>query len=184
MKKFSPLINLSKRGCIVAVCLIAPLILRELSGALEPYPAVLQPSGAHTVSTNNTLLEFREAQLFALHHNGTQARTEQRIDTTAFMGRIPSHYWEHIAISNYGLGAGKSQSASLGRWSLSATTIKSASPEEREEALNWIHTQLGEQGIHHADTLQVRYMKTFWDIDTNTEIKKEVQKEINVDIQK
>ncbi|MEL7227529.1 MAG: hypothetical protein AAF810_16790 [Cyanobacteria bacterium P01_D01_bin.36] len=193
----------------IALCLTAPFILREISGALEPYPAVLQPSGAHKVSTNSTLLEFRETQLFTLQKgnaqtNGTQtdgtqtedAQTEntqqhtakekavRRVDTTAFMGNIPSHYWEHLAIASYGLAEGKSQSASLGRWTLSATTIKSASPKERETALNWIHARLSAQGIHNADTLRIRYVKKFWDIEANTEVKREIKREIDVDITK
>ncbi|MGD1866033.1 MAG: hypothetical protein ACFB0D_15905 [Phormidesmis sp.] len=168
----------------VVVCLVAPLILREASGALEPYPAVLQPSGAHKVSTNNALLEFPETQLFALRKAGAKKAAEEgtKIDTSAFMGNIPSHYWEQIAIAHYGLGEGKSQSASLGRWTLTANTIKSASPQEREEALHWIHSRLSAQGIDNVDTLRIRYLKTFWDIETNSEVKREIKREIDVDI--
>ena len=188
----------------IALCLTAPFILREISGALEPYPAVLQPSGAHKVSTNSTLLEFRETQLFTLQKgnaqtNGTQtedAQTEntqqhtakekavRRVDTTAIMGNIPRHDWEHLAIASYGLAEGKSQSASLGRWTLSANTIKSASPKEREPALNWIPARHSAQGIHNADTLRIRYVKKFWDIEANTEVKREIKREIDVDITK
>ncbi|MGB3672198.1 MAG: hypothetical protein WA984_18940 [Phormidesmis sp.] len=162
----------------IALCLLAPLALREISGALEPYPAVLQPSGAHKVSTADTLLEFRQTHLFAVQADGS----EQQVDAIAFMGNIPSHYWEHLAIASYGLAEGKSQTASLGRWALTATTIKTAPPTERIEALAWIHDRLHAQGIDNANTLSIRYMKIFWDIESDTEIKRELNKQVDVDI--
>ena len=155
-------------------------MLREKSSALEPFPAVLQPSGASKVTTEDSVLIFYKTQLIALKTDGS----EQRVDTAAFMGNIPRHYWQKIASSRYGLEAGTSKGTSLGPWMLAIAADEPASSTERKEALDWIHARLRAQGIEQVKTLRTRKIKTFWDIESDTEIKGEIQEETDVDIQK
>ena len=160
--------------------LLGPLMLREKSGALEPFPAVLQPSGASKLTTKDTTLTFYTTQLIALKTDGS----EQRVDAAAFMGNIPRHYWQKIAGSRYGLKLEASQGTSLGPWMLTTAADKPASSTEREEAIDWIHTRLQAQGIERVKALRTRKIKTSWDIESDTEVKREIQGETDVDIQR
>ncbi|MEO1402613.1 MAG: hypothetical protein AAFV72_15395 [Cyanobacteria bacterium J06635_1] len=172
--------DLSKLGArlIIALALLVPFGLRELSSSLEPYPAILQPSGATRISTQDTQLKFYEMQIVAMRADGS----EQRLEPREFMGKIPTQYWTHIARTHFGLGPAKTQNMSLGIWTLTATTIKSASPPERAEALSWIHTRLRALGVEDAHTLRVRQIKILFDLQTSTETKREITEQIDVDI--
>lgn len=164
---------------VVAVGLIVPFVLREIDPALEPYPAVIQPAGANKVSTEEAV-KFVETQLFAVKEDGS----EQRVNTKDFMGRIPGHYWGNIAGARYGLEPAKTRTASVGRWSITLLTAKEASPQERKEALNWIHDRLHAQGIDDAVVLRIRPFSTLWDVETGVRVKEEIGEQTDVDITK
>ena len=163
---------------IIVLALLVPFSLRELSSSLEPYPAILQPSGSTKISTKDTVLKFYEMQIVAVRQDGS----EQRIEPRALMDKIPIQYWTHIARSHFGLGPVKTQEFSLGIWTLTATTIKSASPQEKVEALNWIHNRLRELELEGVKTLSVRKIRILFDLNVGTEIKREITEQIDVDI--
>lgn len=164
---------------VIAFCLIGPFLLREADRTLEPYPAVLQPSGAYKVSTKDAV-KFRKKQLLAVENDGS----EHEIHTDDFMGDIPSHYWSYVADSRYGLASEKERTVALGRWRLTLVTHKEASPTERKEALRWIHARLRAQGIDDAAIIRIREIDTFWDVQSGTEVKRETKEQIDVDIKK
>lgn len=163
---------------LIAIALLVPFGLRELSRSLEPYPAILQPSGAGKISTKDTRLRFYETELVAVRSDGS----EQRLDPNEFMDKIPTQYWTHIARAHFGLGPAKTQDISLGIWTLTATTLKSASAQERVEALTWIHNRLKALGVEDAQTLKVSQIRILFDLQTATETQREITDQIDVDI--
>ncbi len=143
---------------VVAACLAVPFLITEISKGLEPYPAVLQPSGAYTVSTADNILTFKKMQLIARDLEGS----ELVVDTDAFMGTIPHHFWTRIAGARFGLSREASDS--------------------KQETLNWIQARLLDQGIDRASTLVVRYIALSFDVNSGKEIHREVTKQIDVDL--
>ena len=165
-------------GLVLAIALLSPFLLREYSSGFEPYPAVLQPSGAYTISTAGRLLTFDQTDLLAVKPDGS----EVEVGTEALMGAIPHQFWTNIAERDFGLKGAPSRSFSLGVWKLSATPQAAVSSEARQAAVSWIQSRLNEQGINGANALIVRRMKRSFDVEAGTESKREVTEQINVDI--
>lgn len=158
--------------------LILPFLLREASNSLEPYPSALQPSGATKISTAEGVLRFSTTELVAIRSDGT----EQRLDPNQFFGVIPNQYWTHIARNGFGLSEPKAQSVSLGIWTLSVTTILEASPDDRAAVMDWMKTRLTEIGIPDTEKLRVQQVRTLFDIDKRTIVKREVTEQTDVEI--
>ena len=163
---------------LILLGLLCPFLLREASNSLEPYPAVLQPSGATKISASDGILRFSRTELIAISHAGT----EQPLDPREFFDVIPNQYWSHIARNGFGLGEAKTRSVSLGIWTLSATTILEASPTERKAALDWMTTRLQRLGMSDVEKLQVRQVKTWFDIDKGVAVKSEITEQTNVEL--
>lgn len=163
---------------ILLLGLILPFLLREVSSSLEPYPAVLQPSGATKISVSEGVLRFHKTELIAILNDGT----EQSLDPNRFFDTIPNQYWTHIARNGFGLSQPKSRSFSLGIWTLSATTILEADPVERKDVLNWLNTRLIALGITEANKLRVQQVRTLFDIDRRMTIKSEITEQIDVEL--
>lgn len=146
---------------MVATCLAVPFLITEFSRDLEPYPAVLQPSGAYTISTTDSVLTFRQTQLVAREPDGS----EMAVDTEAFMGAVPHHFWVRIADSRFGLeGTNK------------------PSPVARQATLSWIQERLRAQGIDDANALVVRRVELSFDVKSGEETNRAVTEQINVDL--
>ena len=164
---------------MVAICLAVPFLITEFSSDLEPYPAVLQPSGAYTISTDDNMLTFSKTQLIAQSPDGS----ELVVDTDAFMGAIPHHFWTRIADARFGLAHEAQQTSFLKLYPfLRRQESDKASSEARQATLDWIQERLLDQGIDEASTLVVRYITLSFDIESGEETHREVTKQINVDL--
>ncbi|ESA36269.1 hypothetical protein N836_07970 [Leptolyngbya sp. Heron Island J] len=163
---------------IILLGLILPFLLREVSNSLEPYPAVLQPSGATKISTSEGVLRFYKTELLAIGNDGT----EQFLDPRQFFNTIPHQYWTHIARNGFGLSQPKSRSFSVGIWTLSATTILEASPEERIAALDWMKARLIELEMPETEKLRVQQVRTLFDIDKRMIIENEITEQTDVEL--
>ena len=165
-------------GLVIAIALLVPFVLREFSNDFEPYPAVLQPAGAYTISTADRLLTFGQTYLVAVKPDGS----EMEVDTEAFMGEIPHQFWTDIAQQGFGLKDSPSRDFSLGVWRLSVKPHVKASAEARQAAVTWIQSRLNEQKISGATTISVRQMKRSFDVETGVESKREITEQTDVDI--
>ena len=161
---------------IILLGLILPFLLREVSNSLEPYPAVLQPSGATKISTTEGVLRFYKTELLAISHDGT----EHPLDPRQFFHTIPNQYWTHIARNGFGLSQPKSRSFSIGIWTISATTILEASPKEKTAALDWMNARLIALGLPETDKLRVQQVRTLFDINQRMTIKSEITEQTDV----
>ena len=162
----------------IAIGLVGPFLLRDISNSLEPYPAVLQPTGSGKIFTTDNILTFTETQLIATQADGS----EHRVDTRAFVGQIPHRYWRAITDLNFGLGPAETQSVSLGMWELIVTEVKESSPKEREAMLAWIHARLAQQELHEINRLSTRQIDVFYDRESGAEVKRELAKQTDVDL--
>ncbi|MFK8186486.1 MAG: hypothetical protein AB8B99_24170 [Phormidesmis sp.] len=176
-RKFLSLKTLKRLALLTG--LVGPFLLTEYAGHLEPYPAVIQPGGAHKVSVDDETLTFNETQLIAVAADGSQ----QLVDTEAFMGDIPHHFWSRLAGKNFGLGkANETRDLSVGVWTLSAEPVQPATSAEKKEALNWIQKRLKAQGMTEIDTLRVQRSKLFFDVKAGEKAKREITEQVDVDI--
>lgn len=118
---------------VLAGALVLPLCVREISG-VEPYPAILLPTGATLVRELEGVVEFQSLALYA----GRASGEELRLKVTSFMDPIPGHYLGGLATRVFGqLNVSRRQLrlGPLGEWSVNA---KRASATERLQALEWL----------------------------------------------
>ncbi|MGC1527685.1 MAG: hypothetical protein WA783_16700 [Phormidesmis sp.] len=162
----------------IAIGLVGPFLLRDVSNSLEPYPAVLQPTGSGKIFTTDNILTFTETQLIAIQVDGS----EHRVDTRAFVSRIPHRYWQPIADMNFGLGPAATQSVSLDAQEIAVAEVEESSLEERRAMLNWIHTRLAQQGLREIHRLSTRRIEVFYDKESGTEVGRKLTKQTDVDL--
>lgn len=162
----------------LAVFLLVPFMLREDSRILEPYPAVLLPSGAAKISVVDGQVPGRALELVAIRADGT----EETIDPRQFftINEIPS--WPWIAGRGFGLADGKSKQATIGSWTLSVATQRAASDAQRKEAIQWLKQRLASVGIPDAQSFQVRQLKIQYDINSRTIVDREAATKLDVQL--
>ncbi len=118
---------------VLAGALLVPLCVREISG-VEPYPAVLLPTGATLVRESAGVVQFESLALYA----GRTSGEELRLNATSFMDPIPAHYLGSIATRAFGqiqVSRRRLRFRHLGEWTVNA---KSVSKTERLQALEWL----------------------------------------------
>lgn len=153
----------------IALCLLIPFLLSEISPTLQPYPAILLPSGANTIYIEDNQVSFNRIELIAVLPD----RSEQLLDPTVLFAPIPQQYWPHIARLNFGLGAEKTKSISFGHWTLMVRTRRAATDTEHAETIRWLRMQLARLGLADAVALNVRASLLTYDIVEQTEVKRE-----------
>ncbi|MEL7354863.1 MAG: hypothetical protein AAF171_23190 [Cyanobacteria bacterium P01_A01_bin.116] len=158
--------------------LIIPLILRQISGGLEPFPSVLQPLGDDKVSVAEGVVDFSSTELVAVKQDGS----EERIEPALFFDEIPTHYWTKIVNNGFGIGEPETYSFSLGIWTVSAATTLEASEAQKKETLTWINDRLSALDIQDVSHLSVRTISSLFDIETQTKIKNDITDEISIEI--
>ncbi|MBE9076735.1 hypothetical protein IQ241_05390 [Romeria aff. gracilis LEGE 07310] len=154
---------------LLLLILIIPFVLLELRG-IEAYPAVLLPSGDRVVTTSDGIVTFGMTELVAVHSDGQ----EEIIDPQAFFGNIPIDYWQPIARRGFGLDPEVITSFSLGVWTLSAKFSPQANAQQQQQLQAWMNQRLEFLNLKDIETVRVRYPKVFFDIDSQTEVSREV----------
>lgn len=121
---------------LIALALIVPESLRSCA-EIEPYPAVILPSGAGTIRINNGTVPAQRTFLTA-KRNGKW----EEVDASKFLAPVSAHYITRIARRDFGF-----------------PKSKRATPLEREQAAEtrrWMKAKLAAQGF---ETKQLRLMK-------------------------
>ena len=78
--------------------LVIPWGLSVLSPDLEPYPAVIMPSGEGTVSLDKSSLEFTRQSLWAQNSKGDW----EKLEVAEFLNPIPRQYFYAISRNDFG----------------------------------------------------------------------------------
>lgn len=154
---------------LLLLILIIPFVLLELRG-IEAYPAVLLPSGDRVVTTSDGIVAFGSAELVGIHSDGQ----EEIIDPKAFFGDIPVDYWQPIARRGFGLEPEVITSFSVGVWTLTARFSPQSNTQQQQQLQEWMSQRLVGLSLSDIKSLRVRYPKIFFDIDSQTEVNREI----------
>lgn len=84
---------------LVLVFGLVPLMLRGCSFHLEPYPALLLPTGSSMVLRQDHRHSYAQFVLSGVRPDGTEVRLNPR----RFFDPIPATYWVRIAVQRFGL---------------------------------------------------------------------------------
>ena len=84
---------------LLTVFLLVPFILRWYSPSLEPYPALLLPSGAHIVKIKDGSFSYNLYEIYGFTKNGTK----KKINTQSFLEPIPPYLIWNLVRHNFGL---------------------------------------------------------------------------------
>ncbi|MEM1250887.1 MAG: hypothetical protein AAGI69_00545 [Cyanobacteria bacterium P01_H01_bin.21] len=158
--------------------LIIPFVLREINSNFEPFPAVLQPSGASKVSTESGLIRFSKKELFVVKNDDSV----EKIDPDLFFEGIPNHFWSHIVENSFGLGEKRAKSFSIGIWEITAATQLEASKAEKNATLSWINSRLSEMGLEDVEGLRFQKTSSVFDINKKERVEYDVVEQIDIEI--
>ena len=84
---------------ILAGTLVSPFVLKTLHPYLEPYPAILLPSGAGRVSIDEEIVSFGRISLWGKNEDNNW----KRIDIENFLAPMPKHYFSSVVKNSFGL---------------------------------------------------------------------------------
>ena len=85
---------------LLSCLLIPPFILKTLSPSLEPYPAIILPSGSDTIAIENSKVSFVKTSVWAKQND--RAIIWSQIDSSKFLEPIPGYYLQHIVLNSFG----------------------------------------------------------------------------------
>ena len=143
---------------VLFAVLVVPFLLREVSGQLEMYPAVLFPVGALTAGTSDTLVTYPRYEIFAVMADSSA----EPIPPGRFMGNIPAQYFTHLADSRFGL----IEPTYRTRWTNWFGKDRKWTAEERERTLDWLASRAEKAG--HPDAVVIRVRRSIKTTDTRT----------------
>lgn len=146
----------------LALCLMVPFGLRLISSKLEPYPALLFPSGDKQVQVplDNPIPNYRYSDLFGF----TQEKGWVNIEEESFISPIPRNYLSFILEKNKGLFSdntdfereNKSSSNPIKSF-LMRNQEKTISMDERKEIAEFFKERLTSQGFDSTRLKIVEY---------------------------
>lgn len=145
---------------LLAFFLSAPFFLRWYSPSLEPYPALLLPSGAHIVELEDRNFSYNLYEIYGFSEDGTK----KKIDIQNFLEPIPPYLIWNLARHNFGLE----------RESLPVV--------EQRESRQWFRRKLTEAGCQ-TDKFLLANMKYYISLDARRQLKQETihEKRFNLD---
>jgi hypothetical protein len=149
---------------IILFILFIPFCLRTCIG-IEPYPAVLLPSGAATIKKVNNHIALKSKKLYALD----SANNWKKIDISLLLYPIPGQYLPALLSHDFGLSIDSSRFESR-RFKilrkLKFLNDKSlASKDSRVEVEKWLREKLIKQHLSPSKIKIISYVQT---ISSNT----------------
>lgn len=131
--------------------LIIPYVL-TVKYRIEPYPALILPSGAGKVAVGGKQMKVSYTEYYALKADGTMSK----VDAVRMFAPVPIHYHSYILLRNFGM-IDKEVSPKFGAFSpfvKELNILKNTSEQEKQEVKKWLGQKLIEQGFTAA-VLQV-----------------------------
>ena len=135
----------------LAAVLVLPWGLSVVSPSLEPYPAVIMPSGEAKVDLDGGTTEYQQKSIWAQREAGDW----ERVAVTEFLSPIPSQYFS--ALTNYRFGLRDTGTQTFGVRLLPDISVRrnKVSAAETNEAKIWLAARLRELG-YQADEFEIR----------------------------
>lgn len=119
---------------LILLCLLVPEILRLISGALEPYPAVLLPAGAGKLRLPGGRLKMKHV-LIEAEREGVW----REVDRAALLDPLPVHYFGEVVRGEFGFHDRK--------WRGTTPPPPAASPEQLQQTKDWLRARLRQLGF-------------------------------------
>ena len=172
-----PLFSLKFTVFLVLV-LFVPFVLRTLAKQLEPYPAIILPSGASKIDLKEGVIGVNSLSIYGYD---TQGKLE-KIDVKQFIAPIPSHYFPVIAKNEFGLSTKTTDEIWLrGLNKKIDIKRKSVSLANQELAKIWLSNRLKKLGLS-TSLILIRYEFKELSINDGKELSREITNEKNISL--
>ena len=172
-----PLFSL-KFTVFLVVVLFVPFVLRTLSKKLEPYPALILPSGASKIDLKEGVINVDSISIYGYDTQGKL----QKIDVEQFIEPIPNHYFRHIANKEFGLSTKTTEEIWLkGLNKKINIKRKSISLENQRLAKIWVSNRLEQIGLSTSSIL-IRNESKVLSINNAKEVSREITNEKNISL--
>lgn len=142
----------------IAALLFVPFVTRSLSGALEPYPAVLLPAGAGWIESRAKELRFDQLKLWG-HCAGPGDEQWRELDSERVIAPIPVYYLGAIEERGFGLGAPASQRVNVKLLGDVNVPRPQPSPEDVAATKRWLGARLQSLGCSPKELRVTRQVK-------------------------
>lgn len=161
---------------LLTCTLIPPYILKIYHPRLEPYPAIILPSGARKVNLGRNDITFNRTSIWAKHEKND---IWTRIDAETFLSPIPPHYLYEIARNSFGLDSSPGKTNNLlQKYNILTNKV---TPSEVKEGKRWLSQKLV-QSEYKPDKIMITLEQMKFDITTRkiTTIKRNDEKVIRL----
>ncbi len=149
------------KALVGAALLVVPFGLRLLSPHLEPYPAVLLPSGAGVIPVDGDVVSFERLALVGVD---AASGEEKELAPDAFLAPAPLQYLRAITGNHFGLETEREREVALRGLPFAIVFERpEITDAERDEARAWLRARLRDAGCDDA-LLRVRRYRTHYDV--------------------
>jgi hypothetical protein len=159
---------------ILGVVLLVPYVLKLQNPMLEPYPAVILPSGAGVISTGEGRVSFTQRALYGIDATTGQ---ERRLEARSLLDPIPEHYLDALARRGFGIGDPPKERLRIAWldtiWNFDRPEF---TLEQHAEARAWFGTRLRTLGCRD-EVLITRLLRIRWSVATRAVIYSRVLRE-------
>lgn len=158
--------------------LFFPFVMKTASSKLEPYPAIILPSGAGKLDLKESVINVNYLSIYGYDFQGKL----EKIDAKQFLHPIPNQYIYAIFDNEFGLST-KTTKEILLRGTNKKIEMKRelASPEERQIAKIWLSNKLTNLGLSNSKIV-VRYELKKLEIGTGKEVSREINDEKTISL--
>ena len=144
---------------LLACTLLPPFILKTLYH-LEPYPAIILPSGAGTLDLGAKEISFNRTSLWG---KDEQNDIWLRLDVETFLAPIPVQYLNPLARNSFGLNSPEDKTINLHQGV--KLLSKKVTPHEVQRAKHWFRQKLVQSG-YASDQLMITFEQVNFDLKT------------------
>jgi len=128
---------------LLSASLLVPFAIGYLAPTLEPYPAVLLPSGAGRIKTTGDQIDFNRAAIYG-RVAGRDAWT--RLSPSQFLNPIPPEFFPPLAQRYFGLSPIGPITHTIKGGAVIRIDTQKVSEEEVRNAKQWLRARLNRSG--------------------------------------
>ena len=146
---------------LLAFILLPPFALKTLKPRLEPYPAIILPSGGGKVDVGARDVSFRRTSFWGKHEKNN---TWTKIDLETFWPPLPLQHFGLIVRNSLDLKSEEERIIKLPK-GIKILINKEVTPREVQNAKHWWRQKLVQSG-YASDELMITSEEVKFDIET------------------